>query len=54
MMVIVDCVVKDYQKKYTIGNILTDSIKDILTSKESKRLISQIYGSNSKDKVSFM
>ena len=41
---------KDYQKKYTVGNILTDSIKDILTSKESKRLISQIYGSNSKDK----
>jgi len=41
---------KDYHKKYTVGNILTDSIKDILTSKESKRLISQIYGSKPKDK----
>ena len=41
---------RDYHKKYTVGNILTDSIKDILTSKESKRLISQIYGSKPKDK----
>ena len=41
---------KDYHKKYTVGNILTDSVKDILTSKESKRLISQIYGSKPKDK----
>jgi len=41
---------KDYHKQYLLGNILTNSIEDIMMSTESQRLISQIYGSNLKDK----
>lgn len=40
---------KDYHKTYLLGNILTSSIEDIMTSAESQRLISQIYGSGKKD-----
>ncbi len=40
---------KDFHKKYTLGNILIDSIENIMTSNKSKELINQIYGSNKKD-----
>ena len=40
---------KDYHKTYLLGNILTSSIEDIMTSAESQRLVHQIYGTGKKD-----